>query len=91
MNLPGGAIELAQASGRTIAVAGVAIDPEGAPRVRVVSTMGAEVAVREVQTVDGRWAAMWNGSPGTRNICVTLLDTPTGQGVSLGCRSVTVK
>ncbi len=91
VNLPGGAIELAQASGRTIAVAGVAIDPEGAPRVRVVSTMGAEVAVREVQTVDGRWAAMWNGSPGTRNICVTLLDTPTGQGVSLGCRSVAVK
>jgi SpoIID/LytB domain protein len=91
VNLPGGAIELAQSSGRTIAVAGVAIDPEGAPRVRIVSTMGSEVATREVQTVDGRWAAMWNGAPGTRNICVTLLDTPTGQGVPIGCRSVTVK
>ncbi|UDY34673.1 SpoIID/LytB domain-containing protein [Dermatobacter hominis] len=91
VNLPGGAIELARASGRTIAVTGVAIDPEGAPRVRIVSTMGAEVATREVQTVDGRWAAMWNGAPGTRSICVTLLDTPTGQGVPIGCRDVTVK
>jgi SpoIID/LytB domain protein len=91
VNLPGGVIELARSSGRTIAVAGVAIDPEGAPRVRVVSTMRGQVAVREVQTVDGRWAAMWNGEPGTRTICVTLLDTPTGQGVPIGCRDVTVK
>ena len=89
--LPFGVYDLARSDKRTIVVAGRALDPEGAPLVRIVSTMGSQVAVREVRTVDGQWASMWTGSPGTRSICVTLLDTPTGQGVGLGCRNVTVK
>jgi SpoIID/LytB domain protein len=92
VRLPWGGIELANAEGRLIAVGGGAADPDGPVRVRIVSTMGREVATREVTTVDGgRWAVMWYGAPGTRRICVTLLDNPTGQGVSIGCRDVTVK
>ena len=89
--LPFGLIDVARADGRTIVVSGVAVDPEGAPQVRVVSTMGATVATRQVPTGAGRWTATWDGAPGTRTVCVTLLDTPTGQGVGLGCRDVTVK
>lgn len=89
--LPFGVLDVARADRRTIVVAGRALDPEGAPLVRIVSTMGSQVATREVRTVNGQFAAMWTGSPGTRSVCVTVLDTPTGQGVGLGCRNVIVK
>jgi SpoIID/LytB domain protein len=89
--LPFGVIDLVKVDHRTILVVGRAVDPQGAPLVNVVSTMGSQVATRQVRTVDGQWVVFWTGSPGTRNICVTILDTPTGQGVPIGCRTATVK
>ncbi len=89
--LPGGSITVAKADGRTLVMAGTALDAQGAPRVRVVSTMGSEVVVRDVQSVNGQWLAVWTGRKGTRNVCVSLLDSPTGQSVGIGCRDVTVK
>lgn len=89
--LPTGDIALARAEGSTIAVLGHATDPEGDPRVRIVSRMGNQVATRELVATGGVWGTSWTGSKGTRSICVTLIDNPTGQGVDLGCRSVTVK
>ncbi len=89
--LPWGELSLARAEGSKVVVLGHAYDPEGDPRVRITSTMGRDVAVREVVASGGNFGAAWTGSKGTRSICVTVLDNPTGQGVSLGCRSVTVK
>jgi len=89
--LPGGSITVAKADGRTIVMAGTALDDQGAPRVRVVSTMGPTVAVREAHSANGQWLAVWSGGKGTRHVCVTLLDNPTGQSVGIGCRDITVK
>ncbi len=89
--LPSGDFHTAYADGRTIIIGGTAGDPDGAPLVRVVSTMGAVTATRETRAVNGSFLVSWTGDPGTRNVCVTVLDTPTGQGVSLGCRDVVVK
>ena len=89
--LPVGTITSAGANKTLITVAGTASDPDGAPRIRVVSTMGTSVATRETVASGGKWSLSWTGSKGTRNVCVTALDVPTGQGVSLGCKSVVVK
>jgi len=89
--LPVGTITSAGANKTTITVAGTATDPDGAPRIRIVSTMGTSVATRETVASGGRWTLSWTGSKGTRTVCVTALDVPTGQGVSLGCKSVVVK
>ena len=86
-----GEFSLARAEGSKILVLGHAYDPEGDPRVRITSTMGRDVAVREASSTRGDWGAAWTGSKGTRSICVTVIDNPTGAGVALGCRSVTVK
>jgi hypothetical protein len=53
--------------------------------------MGTTRATRETRAVGGAFRVSWDGSPGTRNVCVSLLDTPTGQAVPLGCRDVVVK
>ena len=89
--LPTGDVHTAYADGRTIIIGGTANDPDGAPLVRVVSTMGSVTATRETRAVNGSFLVTWSGDPGTRNVCVTVLDTPTAQGVSLGCRDVVVK
>ncbi|MGB6059277.1 MAG: SpoIID/LytB domain-containing protein [Microthrixaceae bacterium] len=86
-----GRVTVASATGRTVRVAGTVSDPDGAPLVRVVSTMGSERAVRDRRVTNGRFDVSWNGSPGTRNVCVTLYDVPTNRGVSLGCRNIVVK
>ncbi|HTO01783.1 MAG TPA: SpoIID/LytB domain-containing protein [Microthrixaceae bacterium] len=86
-----GSVTVASADGRTVRVAGTAVDPDGAPLVRVVSTMGSERAVRDRRAVNGRFDVSWSGSPGTRNVCVTIYDAPTGRGASLGCRDIIVK
>lgn len=88
---PTGNVHTAYADGRTIIIGGTASDPDGAPVVRVVSTMGSTRATRETRAVNGSFLVTWTGDPGTRNVCVTLLDNPGGQGVSLGCRDVVVK
>lgn len=90
-SLPTGEVHTAYADGRTIIIGGTANDPDGAPLVRVVSTMGSVTATRETRAVNGSFLVTWSGDPGTRNVCVTVLDTPTAQGVSLGCRDVVVK
>jgi SpoIID/LytB domain protein len=89
--LPSGEVHTAYAEGSTIIIGGTASDPDGAPLVRVVSTMGSVRATRETRAVNGSFLVSWTGDPGTRSVCVTVLDTPTGQGVSLGCRDVVVK
>jgi SpoIID/LytB domain protein len=91
VRMPSGAFHTAYADGRTVIIGGTAGDPDGAPLVRIVSTMGSVRATRETRAVNGSFLATWTGDPGTRNVCVTVLDTPTGQGVSLGCRDVVVK
>ncbi len=91
VRLPSGSIRTARADGRTVVIGGTASDPEGAPLVRVVSTMGTQRATRETRVVDGKFSVSWTGAPGTRRVCVTVLDTPSDQGVSLGCRDVVVK
>lgn len=89
--MPTGHLHTATAEGRTVVIAGSARDPQGVPLVRVVSTMGRERAVRDVRPTDGEFRVSWVGAPGTRNVCVTVHDQPTGGGVSLGCRDVLVK
>jgi SpoIID/LytB domain protein len=89
--MPFGTIDQARADRRTVIVAGRAVDADGTPTVRIVSTMGSQVAVRNVTPVNGQYQASWSGSPGTRTVCVSVLDAPTGQGVWLGCRKVVVK
>jgi stage II sporulation protein D len=88
---PAGTIRSAAAQGRTIAVSGTASDPDGTPLVRVVSTMGTQRAVREVRPTGGSYNVSWQGSPGTRRVCVSVVDVPTGAEHSLGCRDVVVK
>lgn len=89
---PSGIFTMAKAEGSTVVVGGAAGDPDGAPRLRVVSTMGRETAVREVQAHPaGLWMAQWTGGKGTRTVCVWVLDNPTGASTALGCRDITVK
>ncbi len=86
-----GKVTVAAANGKTVRVAGTVNDPDGAALVRIVSTMGRERAVRDRRATGGRFDVSWNGSPGTRNVCVTVYDVPTNRGVSLGCRDIVVK
>ena len=91
-NPPSGAFLAAKAEGSNVVVGGVATDPDGAPLLRITSTMGRDVAVREVRAQPGGWwSAEWRGGKGTRTICVDVYDNPTGALTPLGCRNVTVK
>jgi hypothetical protein len=89
--MPVGVVQVAKAVGRTITMAGTASDPDGAPLIRVVSTMGTSSGTRDVRAAGGRWSISWTGTKGTRKVCTSVLDTPTGRTVSLGCRNVIVK
>ena len=88
---PSGEFHSALSQGRRVIIGGAASDPDGSPLVRVVSTMGAQRAVRETRAVNGSFLIQWDGAPGTRKVCVTVLDVPTGAEHSLGCRDVVVK
>ncbi len=88
---PSGSYDTALAEGRRVVIAGRAGDPDGAPVVRMVSTMGSERAVRTTRATNGTFRFSWIGRPGTRRVCVEVLDTPTNQTVGLGCRDVVVK
>ena len=90
-SLASGSITEAAAAGRRITVSGQSSDPNGSPLVRVVSTMGSVQAVRDYRSTDGRFSVSWDGSKGTRSVCVTVFDEPSGQGISLGCRDIIVK
>ena len=86
-----GQLLVATAEKRQVIIAGDSVDPDGAPLVRVTSTMGSQSAVYEQRSTNGKFLFVWTGAPGTRNVCVTLFDTPTGAATSLGCRSIVVK
>ncbi len=86
-----GAITVATTDGRTVIIGGDSVDPDGWPLVHVVSTMGDERAVRDYRSTNGKFLLAWTGGPGTRSVCVTVYDEPTGQGVPLGCRDIVVK
>ena len=88
---PTGDFHTARAQGRTVVIGGTAGDPDGTPIVRVVSTMGTQRAVRETRPVGGSFLVAGEGAPGTRKVCVSVLDTPNGTEHSLGCRDVVVK
>jgi stage II sporulation protein D len=88
---PTGDFHTAIAQGRTIVIGGRASDPDGVPLVKVVSTMGTQRAERHTRPVDGSFLVAWEGAPGTRQVCVTVVDVPTGTDHSLGCRNVVVK
>lgn len=79
------------AEGRTVVVGGTSVDPDGHPLVRVVSTMGSQRATRTHRSTNGHWLMAWQGDPGTRRVCATVIDEPTRQEVSLGCRDIVVK
>jgi len=79
------------AEGRTVVVGGTSVDPDGHPLVRVVSTMGSQRATRFHRSTNGHWLMAWQGDPGTRRVCATVIDEPTGHEVSLGCRDIVVK
>lgn len=88
---PTGSITHAHATGRRIVIAGHASDPDGPPLVKVTSTMGSQRATRTYRATGGSWLVAWDGAPGTRKVCVTVVDVPTGAEHSLGCRNVVVK
>ncbi len=90
-SLPTGSITTAMAEGKRITVSGTSSSPNSSPLVRVVSTMGTVQAVRDYRSTDGRFSVSWNGSKGTRSVCVNVIDEPTGQAVSVGCRDIIVK
>ncbi len=88
---PTGSITSAHATGRRIVIAGYASDPDGPPLVKVTSTMGSQRATRTYRATAGSWLVAWDGAPGTRRVCVSVADVPTGAEHSLGCRDVVVK
>ncbi|CAB5031633.1 unannotated protein [freshwater metagenome] len=90
-SLASGSITKAAAAGGRITISGQSSDPNGPPLVRVVSTMGSVRAVRDYRSTNGRFSVSWDGSKGTRSVCVTVFDEPSGQGISLGCRDIIVK
>lgn len=91
VRLPTGSITAAEAIGRTVVVTGTASDADGTPTVRIETSADGRRTTRDVLAGNGAFAAGWDGSTGTNTVCVKVLDNPTGQAVSLGCRDVVVK
>ncbi len=90
-HLPTGSVDAVTANGRFVTVVGRAHDPENTPIVRVVSTVDGRRSQYDVWAIGGAWGVGWNAEPGTHRICVSVLDTPTRQPVSLGCTELVVK
>ena len=91
VRLPSGSFTSAGSSQGVIVVGGSAGDPDGTPVVRVESVADGRRSVRDMWAVGGSWAMGWSAAPGTHRICASVLDTPTKQAVSLGCKDVVVK
>lgn len=84
-------VDLWAADPKTILVAGHAYDPDGPVRVIVAHKGPNGVRLHETRNVDGKFLAAIKASRGDHEICVALLDNPTGETRHLGCRSIVVK
>jgi len=90
--LPFGVLDTAQPyKVSTLLVGGRALDPDGPPIVYITDTLDGRTSVRGTLPRNGYFLDAWNPAKGTHNVCVSLLDNPTGQAVGLGCRDVVIK
>lgn len=89
--LPSGSYVSAGTSDRVILVGGSARDRDGSPVVRLDVLVDGRRSTRETTARNGSWAAGWTTTAGTHEICASVVDVPTRQPVSLGCRDVVVK
>lgn len=87
----GGAFEAVEANGRRVTVRGRATDADGAPRLRIESWVDGRRSLRTIGSSGGRFAFSWNDLPGEHRVCVQVLDVPSSQPTSLGCKNVVVK
>ena len=92
VRLPSGSYDKIEVDGRKVVVRGRANDPDGRPVYRVSTTWdGNKKYSFERQSTPPTFATSFTAQPGAHRVCVTLLDNPTRQPVSLGCKNVTVK
>lgn len=91
VRLPSGSFVTATAGSRSIQVGGTASDPDGNPSIRLEVTLEGRRSTRTTPASGGRWSLSFSTGPGTSRICVSVLDVPTNQAVSAGCRNVVVK
>ena len=92
VRLPSGSYDKIEVDGRKVVVRGRANDPDGRPVYRVSTTWdGNKKYSFERQSTPPTFATSFTAQPGDHRVCVTLLDNPTRQPVSLGCKNVTVK
>ena len=89
MRLPWGYFNESTVAGRRVALSGRVADLDGVPPLIISSTAFGDRAVWPAPS--GNWYADWEVPAGTYDICAKVLDEPTRQGVSLGCREVVVK
>lgn len=90
--LPSGSFDRIEVDNRKVVVRGRAIDADGLPVYRVSTTWDRTKHYSfERQSTPPTFATSFTAQPGDHRVCVTLLDNPTRQPVSLGCKNVTVK
>ncbi len=89
--LPVGSIESITVEGSTITVQGPGSDPNGTPIARVEDVVDGRRTVIEKWGVRGRYTVSYTGTPGTHQVCVSLLDSPTRTPVPIGCGEAVVK
>lgn len=92
-SLPVGRIESIVVDGSTITVSGPATDPDGTPIARVEDVVEGRRTTIERWGANGRYSVSYSGTPGTHQICVSLLDSGTSprQSVPIGCGEAVVK
>jgi hypothetical protein len=89
--MPTGRIDSIVVDGSTITVTGPATDPDGTPIARLEDVVDRRRTVIEKWGVAGRYSVSYTAAPGTHQICVSLLDSPTRQPVPIGCGEAVVK
>ncbi len=88
---PTGTLNPITVNGTLITVSGTSTDPDGAPIVRIETEADGRTSRRETQTAGGSFNVAWNARSGSRTVCVSVLDTPSGTPTLLGCSDVVVK
>jgi hypothetical protein len=91
VRLPSGSFDQIDVDGRTIRVRGAANDPDGAPIVRIRSAWDGRSVWLDRASSGGRFDVSYTAEPGDHNVCIFLMDAPTGQAVSIGCKDAVVK
>jgi subtilisin family serine protease len=88
---PTGSIDSVEVAGTRITVRGRAGDRDGAPKVRITSTVNGRSTVRTVASWNGWYSAGWDDVSGTHRVCAQVLDVPSAAATSIGCRDAVVK